>query len=131
VLRQICLRRCWPLSFLQKLWTYFGHKYSAEILYQIKTFPEVYINFVFWSLPGPPDPPRNCTLTNQTHDSLQVDCQEGFGSGLSQEFHMEVFTDLQVRIWFFPIAVCYQNLQCKLKYIQISFDDITYLNLPT
>ena len=47
---------------------------------------------------GPPDPPRNCTLTNQTHDSLQVDCQEGFGSGLSQEFHMEVFTDLQVSL---------------------------------
>ena len=67
----------------------------------MKTIPEIYINFVFWSLPGPPDPPRNCTLTNQTHDSLQVDCQEGFGSGLSQEFHMEVFTDLQVRIEFF------------------------------
>jgi len=47
---------------------------------------------------GPPDPPRNCTLTNQTHDSLQVDCQEGFGSGLSQEFHMEVFTDLQLLV---------------------------------
>lgn len=45
---------------------------------------------------GPPDPPRNCTLTNQTHDSLQVDCQEGFGSGLTQEFHMEVFTDVQL-----------------------------------
>lgn len=41
---------------------------------------------------GPPDPPRNCTLTNQTQDSLQVECQKGFGSGLKQEFHMEVFT---------------------------------------
>ena len=69
----------------------------------MKAIPEIYINFSFWSLPGPPDPPRNCTLTNQTHDSLQVDCQEGFGSGLSQEFHMEVFTDLQVRIWFFQV----------------------------
>ena len=47
---------------------------------------------------GPPDPPRNCTLTNQTHDSLQVDCQEGFGSGLSQEFHMEVFTDVSLLV---------------------------------
>ena len=71
----------------------------------MKTIPEIYNYFVFWSLPGPPDPPRNCTLTNQTHDSLQVDCQEGFGSGLSQEFHMEVFTDLQVRIGFFPSSV--------------------------
>ena len=40
---------------------------------------------------GPPDPPRNCTLSNQTRDSLQVDCVEGFSSGLRQEFHMEVF----------------------------------------
>lgn len=43
-------------------------------------------------VPGPPDPPKNCTLTNQTQDSLQVDCREGFSSGLKQEFHMEVFT---------------------------------------
>ena len=40
---------------------------------------------------GPPDPPRNCSLSNQTQDSLQVDCVEGFSSGLRQEFHMEVF----------------------------------------
>jgi hypothetical protein len=31
-------------------------------------------------------------LTNQTADSLQVECREGFGSGLRQEFHMEVFS---------------------------------------
>ena len=54
--------------------------------------------FQFSIASGPPDPPRNCTLSNQTHDSLQVDCQEGFGSGLSQEFHMEVFTDLQLLV---------------------------------
>ena len=41
---------------------------------------------------GPPDPPRNCTITNQTRDSLQVDCDAGFSSGLKQEFHMEVFS---------------------------------------
>ncbi len=44
------------------------------------------------SIAGPPDPPKNCSLTNQTQDSLQVDCREGFSSGLKQEFHMEVFT---------------------------------------
>ncbi len=44
------------------------------------------------NLSGPPDPPRNCSLTNQTADSLQIDCRQGFGSGLRQEFHMEVFT---------------------------------------
>ena len=43
---------------------------------------------------GPPDPPRNCSLSNQTQESLQVDCVEGFSSGLTQEFHMEVFSGL-------------------------------------
>ena len=43
-------------------------------------------------VPGPPDPPKNCSLTNQTQDSLQVECREGFSSGLKQDFHMEVFT---------------------------------------
>ena len=41
---------------------------------------------------GPPDAPRNCTLSNQTQESLQVDCVEGYSSGLTQEFHMEVFS---------------------------------------
>ncbi len=72
------------------------------------TFPETALFSNFWStllftnfsiaFPGPPDPPRNCTLSNQTHDSLQVDCQEGFGSGLNQEFHMEVFSELQLLV---------------------------------
>ena len=71
-------------------------------IYKLKSFFKSFISvkvkeFVLFIL-GPPDPPRNCTLTNQTHDSLQVDCQEGFGSGLSQEFHMEVFTDLQLLV---------------------------------
>ncbi len=47
---------------------------------------------IFFTLIAAPDPPKNCSLTNQTQDSLQVDCDEGFGSGLRQEFHMEVFS---------------------------------------
>ena len=27
---------------------------------------------------------------NQTQDSLQIDCVQGFSSGLRQEFHLEV-----------------------------------------
>ena len=63
-------------------------------------FLENNVHFTNFSIafPGPPDPPRNCTLSNQTHDSLQVDCQEGFGSGLNQEFHMEVFSELQLLV---------------------------------
>ena len=31
-------------------------------------------------------------MSNQTQESLQVDCIEGYSSGLTQEFHMEVFS---------------------------------------
>lgn len=26
---------------------------------------------------GKPDPPYNCTITNQTSDGLEIDCNEG------------------------------------------------------
>ena len=50
---------------------------------------EIWKSFI---VSGPPDAPRNCTLSNQTQESLQVDCVEGYSSGLTQEFHMEVFS---------------------------------------
>ncbi|XP_046659110.1 LOW QUALITY PROTEIN: nephrin-like [Homalodisca vitripennis] len=40
---------------------------------------------------GHPDPPLNCTVTNQTSESLEVDCLEGFDGGQPQLFHLEVF----------------------------------------
>lgn len=40
---------------------------------------------------GHPDPPLNCTVTNQTSESLEVDCQEGFDGGQPQIFHLEVY----------------------------------------
>ena len=43
---------------------------------------------------GPPEPPENCSVVNQTTESLVVECQPGFDGGLEQLFHMEV-TDLQ------------------------------------
>ena len=36
----------------------------------------------------------NCSVVNQTTESLVVECQPGFDGGLEQLFHMEV-TDLQ------------------------------------
>lgn len=43
---------------------------------------------------GPPDPPSNCSVVNQTTDSLEVECLPGFDGGLEQTFQLEV-TDLQ------------------------------------
>lgn len=50
---------------------------------------------VFKIIPaGPPDPPSNCSVVNQTTDSLEVECLPGFDGGLEQTFQLEV-TDLQ------------------------------------
>lgn len=40
---------------------------------------------------GKPEPPYNCTLTNQTTQSLSVECTAGFDGGLSQHFQLEVY----------------------------------------
>ncbi|GAB0088671.1 Immunoglobulin-like domain [Sergentomyia squamirostris] len=42
---------------------------------------------------GKPDMPYNCTLMNQTSDSLEVDCAEGFDGGQRQWFIMEIFDE--------------------------------------
>ena len=39
---------------------------------------------------GPPDPVRNCSIVNQTEESIRVDCQHGYDGGLVQHFIMEV-----------------------------------------
>ncbi|XP_049828933.1 nephrin-like isoform X1 [Schistocerca gregaria] len=47
---------------------------------------------VFHIVPaGKPDDLRNCSIVNQTADSLHVECTEGFDGGLPQEFVMEVY----------------------------------------
>lgn len=39
---------------------------------------------------GKPDPPANCTVTNQTSTSFSVACQAGFDGGLRQIFVLRV-----------------------------------------
>ncbi|XP_076289472.1 nephrin isoform X4 [Lasioglossum baleicum] len=39
---------------------------------------------------GHPDTPHNCSLQNQTTDSLYVECTEGFDGGLPQNFTIQV-----------------------------------------
>ncbi|KAJ2953944.1 hypothetical protein O0L34_g1581 [Tuta absoluta] len=43
---------------------------------------------------GKPHAPRNCTLWNQTSDSVEVTCVAGFDGGLPQKFLLEVYSDL-------------------------------------
>ncbi|KAK9695054.1 Immunoglobulin domain [Popillia japonica] len=45
---------------------------------------------------GKPDPLSNCSMLNETAESLQVECCAGFNGGLQQEFIMEVY-DAQSR----------------------------------
>ncbi|CAG0884521.1 unnamed protein product [Darwinula stevensoni] len=40
---------------------------------------------------GAPDPPINCSITNHTSTSMDVDCVEGFDGGLVQSFALEVY----------------------------------------
>ncbi|XP_001990582.2 uncharacterized protein LOC6563737 [Drosophila grimshawi] len=40
---------------------------------------------------GKPEAPTNCTVVNQTSDSLEVYCLEGFDGGMRQWFLMEIF----------------------------------------
>lgn len=47
-------------------------------------------------LSGKPDPLSNCTILNQTAESLHVECIEGFNGGLRQDFVMEIY-DTQTR----------------------------------
>ncbi|KAI9551455.1 hypothetical protein GHT06_021788 [Daphnia sinensis] len=45
---------------------------------------------------GVPDPPKNCSISNQTLSSFEIDCAEGYDGGIPQHFKMHVF-DMKTR----------------------------------
>ena len=45
---------------------------------------------------GVPDPPKNCSISNQTLSSFEIDCNEGYDGGIPQHFKMHVF-DIKTR----------------------------------
>lgn len=51
---------------------------------------------LFLACSGVPDPPRNCSISNQTLSSFEIDCAEGYDGGIPQHFKMHVF-DIKTR----------------------------------
>lgn len=44
----------------------------------------------FFCLSGRPFPLQNCSVSNQSSESLQIECMEGFDGGLPQGFLLEL-----------------------------------------
>ncbi|XP_030760739.1 uncharacterized protein LOC115885855 [Sitophilus oryzae] len=54
---------------------------------------------VFYVTPaGKPDALSNCSISNQTTDSLFLECSEGYDGGLQQEFIMEVYDTMNRKL---------------------------------
>ena len=65
---------------------------------------------------GPPDPPTNCSVVNQTTDSLEVQCLPGFNGGLQQHFLLEV-TDIQTKLLLANATDKIPEFTASVKYI--------------
>uniref|UniRef100_A0A0A1WVT0 Hemicentin-1 n=1 Tax=Zeugodacus cucurbitae TaxID=28588 RepID=A0A0A1WVT0_ZEUCU len=76
---------------------------------------------------GRPFPLQNCTVTNQSTDSLQVDCLEGFDGGLPQGFILELVELNNLRLArnlslsHPPVSFLIENLDPTATYRMIIF----------
>ena len=43
---------------------------------------------------GAPESPRDCAVTNQSSNSLSVNCEPGYDGGLAQTFHLELYNSI-------------------------------------
>ena len=64
---------------------------SFDLFIMQFTVDKVYF-FIF--LPGPPDAPKLCSMINQTSDTVSLVCGPGYGGGLVQRLHMEVWVNI-------------------------------------
>lgn len=55
-----------------------------------RAFRWQFVNELHRLISGRPSHLQNCTVMNQTSESLQIECTEGFDGGLPQSFLMEV-----------------------------------------
>ncbi|XP_030370530.1 protein turtle homolog A [Scaptodrosophila lebanonensis] len=76
---------------------------------------------------GRPFPLQNCTVTNQSVDSLQVECIEGFDGGLPQSFMLELVELNNLRlarnltVSHTPVSFVIENLDQAATYRMIIF----------
>jgi hypothetical protein len=73
----------------------------------------MYVTTIIFFYPGPPDAPTNCSVVNQTTDSLDVQCLAGFDGGVEQHFLLEV-ADLQT-------GLLLANASDKIPEFRVSF----------
>lgn len=53
-------------------------------------FVFIFTQFFFFLFTGRPFSLQNCSVSNQSSDSMQVECVEGFDGGLPQGFLLEL-----------------------------------------
>lgn len=75
-------------SFVFFVVFYLKHFKVSHIFFNFICFIIQYIFFLF--LLGRPFQLQNCSVSNQSSDSLQVECVEGFDGGLPQGFLLEL-----------------------------------------
>ncbi|XP_045133861.1 nephrin-like isoform X2 [Portunus trituberculatus] len=66
--------------------------YGTLLCWAFNSIGEQAVPCAFAIIPaGHPDPPKNCSIANQTTETIEVECVAGFDGGLPQTFYMEVY----------------------------------------
>ena len=70
----------------------------------------------FFFLPGPPDAPKLCSMINQTSDTVSLVCGPGYGGGLVQRLHMEVWVNILFKNSHFPLLFHFNQILRVLRF---------------